>query len=159
MRYLNNNILVLYQYFDGFWYLITNWMMILRNYRNLSIALTIMDHKSSTQFLWIKIFWVFVTWLKVEPSNHDSELKEMSELLIRGWGQRGSKEGALPLRRVGAESWLLSSVTWASDFTFELWWGGKRVISFLKWVFPPRIFHSFSLWLALYIGATMVPGI
>lgn len=48
-----------------------------------------MDYKSLTQFLWIKIFWVFVTWLKVEPSNHDSELKEMSELFIPGGGQYG----------------------------------------------------------------------
>lgn len=60
--------------------------MTLRKYRNLSIkvgfALIVMDCESLTQFFWIKIFGVFVTWLKVEPSKHDSELKEMSELFI-----------------------------------------------------------------------------
>ena len=72
---------------------------------------------SLTQFLWIKIFWVFVTWLKVEPSNHDSELKEMSELFILGGRQCGSEEGAWPSLSGHRTSACSSSALWLGPVT------------------------------------------
>lgn len=67
----------------------------------------IMEYKGLTQFFRIKIFWVFVTWLKVEPSNHDSELKEMSELFIWDVGiVVVRRRECWPLLRVDVKSWL-----------------------------------------------------
>lgn len=81
-----------------------------------------MEYKSLTQFLWIKIFLLFVTWLKVEePSNHDSELTEMSELFILGGWHCGTQDGALVVAPGGHPG---SSGLWLEPVSFHLHFSG-----------------------------------
>lgn len=89
-----------------------------------------MDSTSLTHLLWIKIFWVFVTWLKVEPSNRESQLKEMSELFILGGGQCDAEEGALAPAQSGllsTSSQLINAVTWTGWHHIWVLQGGVYV--------------------------------
>lgn len=111
-----------------------------------------MDYESLAQFFWIKILWVFATWLKVEPSKHDSELKEMSELFILGTSHvcTGENPGFVSVDMKSSFQ-LSSSVTGAIGFTR---WslgdrGGRSDIS--KREFPLTIVYFCSVWLAFHI--------